>query len=347
LANAASFSLEAARATARDWLALLAQGFDPRIELEEQKRKAAAAHGLTFDTVANAYIADRLRGKRQGERSAREIRSILVARWSARPIGAITRGDVISLIDDLKARARRNVGERSSGAFARIVFSHCRALFSWAALRYDLERSPCDRLKPSALGLVARPRARVLNDAEIKAAWAAAETMGYPFGCFIQMLLMTGARRSEVSAATWDEFDLAAKVWTIPASRHKAGSEHRVPLTDAMLELLGELPRYRSGDYLFSTTFGKTSIAGFSKYTAKLMRLVRSELGAMPSFALHDLRRSFRTKLSEIGISERVAELAIGHAPRNPLIRVALLPPLTLAGLPSRCSSCRNAPTRT
>jgi integrase len=88
-----------------------------------------------------------------------------------------------------------------------------------------------------------------------------------------------------------------------------------------MLELLGELPRYRSGDHLFTTTFGKTSIAGFSKYTARLLRLMRLELGDMANLSLHDLRRTTRTRLSELRIPEHVAEQAIGHAKRG-LLRI-------------------------
>ena len=74
--------------------------------------------------------------------------------------------------------------------------------------------------------------------------------MGYPFGSLLRLLLLSGARKSEASDATWSEFNFDAKVWVIPASRFKSNSEHRMPLTDDMLELLGELPRFRSGDHL-------------------------------------------------------------------------------------------------
>jgi hypothetical protein len=127
---------------------------------------------------------------------------------------------------------------------------------------------------------------------------------------------------------------LLADVLAKSTSQHELGSsrasvpnaidcEHRVPLTDDLLKLLAELPRFRSGDHVFTTTFGKTSIAGFSKYTARLHRAMRAELGPdLPSFTLHDLRRTFRTRLSEVGVAERVAELCIAHAPRNALVRI-------------------------
>ena len=75
--------------------------------------------------------------------------------------------------------------------------------------------------------------------------------MGYPYGPLYRLLLLTGLRLSEVSEASWDEFDFDERVWTIPAARmKKTGSEakpHMVPLTDAMLEVIETLPRFRGG----------------------------------------------------------------------------------------------------
>lgn len=318
IAECGTTTLAEARDTAREWLALLAAGRDPQLELDERKRRVVAEQGLRFDAVADLYIADRLRDRRQGARSAREIRTELVARWGSRPLTAITKGDVIQLVDDLKARARRNVGARSTGGYARIIFNHARMIFQFAALRHDLERLPTDRLKPAQLGLIFKPRSRVLSDDEIRALWAASEQMGYPFGDFIKVLLLTGARRGEIAGARWDEIDLEAKTWTIPAGRAKSGNPHVVPITADLAALLATLPRFKSGDHLFSTSCGRTSISGFSRYTARLLR----EMGNPPPFSLHDLRRTYRSRLSELGISERVAEMAISHGPRNGLLRV-------------------------
>jgi integrase len=322
LGEVGAMTLDQARATGRDWLALLAQGRDPQQEQALLRRAAQCEAALTFAVVADAYIADRLRGKRQGERSAKEIRAELVSRWGGRPLATITRGDVIQLVDDLKARAQRNAGERATGAFSRIVFAHCRALFGWAALRYDLEHSPCDRLRPKDLGLVAKPRQRVLNDVEIRTAWAATAEMSYPFGALVRALLMTGCRRGEIAGGRWAEIDLATRTWTIPAQRAKADSPHIIPLTDDLLALLASLPRYQSGDFIFTTTFGRRPIAGFSKAATKLHRIMRAELGDdMASFSLHDLRRTMRTRLSELRVPEHVAEACIAHS-RTGIARV-------------------------
>src|SRR5260370_11186719 len=65
----------------------------------------------------------------------------------------------------------------------------------------------------------------------------------------LEFTILTAARSGEVLGATWDEIDLSAKIWTVPGSRMKAGKEHRVPLSDRAIEVLGALPR--EGDYLF------------------------------------------------------------------------------------------------
>jgi integrase len=323
LGEVGAMSVEQARTQARDWLALLAQGRDPKAELNERKRQAVADSARTFSIVADAYIADRLRGQRQGARSAREIRAELVARWGSRPLASIGRGDIVRLVDDLRERARRSVGGRMSGAHARCIFGHARALFHWACLRHDLPMSPCDRLRPQALGIAPRVRQRVLNDREIAALWRATGEMGQPFGPFIRLLLLTGCRRGEVAGARWSEFDLAACAWSIPRARAKSDAEHVLPLSDDVLALLAALPRPRSGDFVFSSSFGRKPIGGFSKRTTRLHRMMRAKLGeAMPSFCLHDLRRTMRSRLSECGIAERVAEAAIGHGLRNPLVRI-------------------------
>jgi integrase len=322
LGEAGAMSVNQARTEARQWLTLLAQGVDPQLELRERKRQAGAEQGLTFAAVAEAYINDRMRGKRQGARGAKEIRSELVARWAERTLGSISRGDIIQVVDELRARAERTVGARASGAHARTIFAHCHSLFDWAALRHNLPSSPCDRLRPKNLGLVSRPRRRVLNDGEIRALWRACDTLGAPFGVLAKTLLCTGARRNEIANGRFAEIDADTKLWTIPASRFKSDCEHCIPLTHDLLELLGSLPRYQSSDHIFSTTYGRRLFSGFSKATARLHRLMRAELGeAMPAFCLHDLRRTMRTRLSELRIPEHVAEQAIGHAKRG-LLRI-------------------------
>jgi integrase len=156
------------------------------------------------------------------------------------------------------------------------------------------------------------PRTRVLDDGELRALWSASGRIGYPFGPLVRLLMLTGQRKSEVSDARWREFE--GKLWTIPVARMKAKASHVVPLTDDALAVLQDLPRFTREDYLFSTTRGATAIDGFSKAKARFDSVVSAELGrTVTPYVLHDIRRTVRTRLSALPISDKVAELVIGH----------------------------------
>ena len=57
----------------------------------------------------------------------------------------------------------------------------------------------------------------------------------------LEFLILTATRTGETLGATWDEVDIAARLWTIPAARMKAGKDHRVPLSDAALAVLKQM----------------------------------------------------------------------------------------------------------
>jgi integrase len=107
-------------------------------------------------------------------------------------------------------------------------------------------------------------------------------------------------RRSEVAEARWREFDLTAKLWSIPPERMKANAAHVVPLTALVVAVLERLPRFDSGDYLFTSTQGRKPITGFNRAKRALDAKMLAELGELPPFVLHDIRRSVRTGLSAL-----------------------------------------------
>ena len=187
--------------------------------------------------------------------------------------------------------------DRDAPYQARNLLGHARALFNWAieAGDYGIEVSPCDRIRPKHLIGERVPRDRVLTDAEIRAVWNSAERMGYPFGSIIQLLMLTGVRKSEASGARWREMDMLGKVWTVPAERFKSKSTHLVPLTKDAISLLRALPLFNKGDHLFSTSFGQRPVTAFAKAKLRLDRLMEEDLGHKPEpFRLHDIRRTVR-----------------------------------------------------
>ena len=126
-----------------------------------------------------------------------------------------------------------------------------------------------------------------------------------------ELLVLTAARSGEVRLATWDEMDLDAGVWTIPAARMKAKWDHRVPLSGRALAILHDARRRSDGTGLvFRSPRGKP----LSDMT--LSKLIK-ELGiaAVP----HGFRSSFRDWAAEYTNTPReVVEAALAHTVRNP-----------------------------
>ena len=301
-------TLQEARDKARAWRSQLKKKIDPRAEEEKQRLAEQRKQENSFASVCEEFIKRHVKKTRKADVVERELRREFVARWGARPITDITQHDVVAVIDETV--------DRGAPYQAHNLLGHVRTLFNWAIARgvYGLDKSPCDRMRPAAVIGKKQARQRVLIDKEMRAFWRASKGIGYPYGALFQMLLLTGQRKSEIAEARWSEFDLQKKLWVIPPERMKADAAHIVPLSDDVLAILKALPRFKSGDCLFSTTFGKKPVNGFSKAKDRLDELIEKDLGKAAAFVLHDLRRTFRTGLSAIpGISDLVRELVIGH----------------------------------
>jgi integrase len=302
-----ALTLEQARARARDWLELIRKGIDPATEEERIRMAEERKRANTFAAVAEDFIADKLPGERKGREVERDIRREFMPVWGCRPIAEITRHDVRAAIKSVK--------DRGAPYQAHNLLGTARRLFAWAIDQhvYGLEASPCDRLRPNAIIGKKAMRTRVLTEPEWRAFGRATAVMPYPYGPLFRVLAFTGQRKSEVAEARWREFDLDKKLWTIPAERMKADAPHVVPLTGPVVAILESLPRFDKGSHLFSTTQGVKPVNGFSKAKAILDREMLAELGELPPFIIHDIRRSMRTGLSALPIADLVRELVIAH----------------------------------
>jgi integrase len=116
----------------------------------------------------------------------------------------------------------------------------------------------------------------------------------------LEFLILTTARSGEVLGATWHEIDLAAKTWTIPAKRMKAGKAHKVPLCDRAVAILSAFPR---GDGLVFPLIDSGNTM------RKLLREMR------PDVTVHGFRSSFRDWAAErTNYPNIVVEAALAHA---------------------------------
>lgn len=324
-------SLEQAREKARAWRVMVRQSVDPKAVEEGARRAQERRRANSFKSVADDFFRLQVIGpdpdkplERKGPETKRDIENEFVKRWSTRPITEITWDDVREVLDAAVARGAKYQ--------AHNLLGHIRRLFNWAIARgaYGLETSPCDRKKPKVVIGKKLFRKRVLNNAELRAFWKATAAVGYPYGPLYRLLAFTIQRKSQVADARWSEFDFKQQLWTIPAERMKGDEEeaaaHVVPLTADVIAILEALPEFKKGEHLFSTTFGETSVNGFSKAKTRIDALMLAELRKeaaerdedpaavqLEPWVNHDLRRTGRTGLSALPVPDLVRELIIAH----------------------------------
>jgi integrase len=283
--------LTRARDLAREAINDVAKGNDPRAK---KKRPAAVPH--TFAAVAKDFVEKWAKPRnRTWEETERKLERYVTPTWGTRCLAEITRADVVQLLD--------TIATDNGPIMANRVLATVKRLFSWSLDRGLIDTHPVARLAPPGAEMA---RSRVLTDNELRALWTASDT--YPWGTAMRLLMLTGARRGEVSAMARTEYDLDERLWVVPAERVKTKRPHAVPLVPAAVTLLRDCPEFDGCPYVF-TTGGRTHIHDWSGATTTL-----TKAAGFNGWTPHDVRRTVRTNLSKLGVSADVAERVLGHA---------------------------------
>lgn len=127
----------------------------------------------------------------------------------------------------------------------------------------------------------------------------------------LEFAILTAARSGEVLGATWAEIDFKAAVWTVPATRMKAGREHRVPLSDAAVSVLREAEPHRRGDDP-ETAFVFPGLRPMRPLSTMAMEMLLRRQKQV--FTVHGFRSSFRDwAAEETSFPREIAEAALAH----------------------------------
>ena len=173
--------------------------------------------------------------------------------------------------------------------------------FRWSLSQQLTEFNPAQNIAKPAKE---RSRDRVLNDTEIKKIWQACDTMGWPFGPLIQILLITGARRNEAASMRWIQIE--GSKWTIPSELTKSGRLHEIPFPRLGLHVLSTCQK--TDDLLFSTT-GITPFSGFTKAKRRL-----DDMSGTSEWRIHDLRRTVASGMARLEVAPHVVERILNHS---------------------------------
>jgi integrase len=279
-------TLEEARHRGREWLKLVATGIDPAMRETEQR-------GQTLNAISADYFARKAKDLRSRQRHEATLVRLVYPTLGTRPIDAITRSDIVRLLD--------RVEDDNGPMMANLVLEILGRVMAWHATRSDTFRSPIVRGMKRGR---ANARSRILTDDELRAIWRAANGGGV-FGAFVKVLLLTAARRNEAVYARRSE--ISGSEWLIPASRYKTKIDHLIPLSGAAL---AQLPS-GAGDFIFSAN-GKQAIGWLTGRKAAL-----DEASGVTGWTIHDLRRTARSLMSRAGVPSDHAERALGHVIRG------------------------------
>jgi len=314
LGSLRDFSLKESRERARQQRQLLADGIDP---LEQKKaaraeQAVAAAKTVTFAESTQRYFDSHEKQWRNAKHRAQFLSTLKTYAYpviGALPVAEIDVGLVLKVLEPIWP-TKTETASRVRGRIESVL--------DWATVRqYRKGDNPARWKGHLSEVLPARGKvAEVEHHAALpyqqmpqfmtqlaKREGVAAQALAF--------LILTAARTGEVIGAQWSEIDLAAKLWTVPAGRMKAGKEHRVPLSDRAIKLLSGLYREAANGHVF---IGPRAGAGLSNMAmTTLMR--RMGHGAV---TVHGFRSSFDDWAHETTRHpNHVIEMALAHTIKN------------------------------
>jgi integrase len=191
---------------------------------------------------------------------------------------------------------------------ANHAFKEARTFFRWATKpprRYILI-SP---LQGMEMPVKEKKRRRILADPELLSVWRAAEGQGYPHGTIVQLLILTGQRRGEIGALQWGWINQRDRLITLPDWLTKNNVEHVFPYGDMVALILDTIPRRNSTQMLFPARgYDDKPFSGWSKSKAHL-----ETLPPIRSWTLHDLRRTYSTRMGQLNVPQRVNDRLLNH----------------------------------
>lgn len=258
-----------------------------------------APASITYEELVESYFEKHLRPNTRTSDSIRAgLRRPLMHPFFQRDAASITKREIIGLCDGLMADGK------PQAAVHHLRF--LKMLFNWAVGRDLIPASPCQGLKPPARVV---ERDRILSDNEIAAIWQATFELPTPYGDMYRMFFLTGQRRTEVSTMHFGE--ICGDVWTIPREKVKKDRPHTVPLTKSAQRILSKLapmPRFTDEGFVFSTDGGGTASSSFAQRKRQL-----DQLSDTSGWTIHDIRRTVRSKLAELGVPREVARKVLNH----------------------------------
>ena len=318
-----SWSIDKAQTEARRLKVLTDQGIDPREQMADSKAKAKAKRlkGTKGLIIWNEYIAERkhqwgerhladhidmsrkggqkiTRGLKKGQPSTKQ-KGILLDLLGL-PINEITKDRVLPWLKrEVKTRPAR----------ARLALSALRAFLTWCSdqpnYRALVDATACDRLTKELPPKQAKDDC--LQKEQLNIWFGSVKKIGNPvISAYLQILLLTGARRNELATMKWEDVDTQ---WHTAMIRDKVEGNRKIPLTPYVELLINNLPR--KNEFVFSSLTAKS---GRLTEPRKAHQAIIESAG-IPNLSIHGLRRSFGTLAEWVECPAGISAQIMGHKP--------------------------------
>ena len=305
LGNYPAMTVAQAHAACADAMRERELGRDPGAAVVEAR--AAERKAPTFAELADRFMAEYARPNKAPKSVANDTRTLahdVLPRFGTHKAEAIDRRDVRALL--------KGIADRGAPIQANRTLALVRKIYNWGIGEDLVVANPCIGVK--APGKETQ-RDRVLSEAELQAFLAVLPTatgMAAESKLALQFQVLTGQRCGEVLGVRWDEIDLAAGWWTIPATKAKNGKSHRVPLS---AQALAVLTRARALNPDRQTVFPSPNGDKPMVETAVGRALYRNlSQFAVPAFTPHDLRRTAASQMTGLGTPRLVVSKILNHA---------------------------------
>ncbi len=312
LGSVSNITLEQAREKAATLRKQIATGIEPLIEKQrlESERKVAIAKSMTFKQCADAYIKAHQAGwknKKHIQQWQNTLTQYAYPVFGELDVKAIDTGLITKCLEPIWLTKNETAGR---------VRGRIESVLDWATARKYREGDNPARWRGHLDKLLAKPSK--IQKTEHHKALPYGEINGFINSLRLQdgiaakcleFTILTAARTGESIGATWDELDLSAKTWTIPAVRMKAEREHKVPLNPQAIKILTDMAAIRTNDYVFPSN--KKGLSNMAMLTL-LRRMDRADI------TVHGFRSTFRDWAAEsTAYSGEVVEMALAHAIKN------------------------------
>jgi len=307
LGSADAVALADARDRADEARRCVARGKNP---IEQRKEAAKAAAGKpTFGQVADELIESKESGWRNA-RHRQQWRNTLetyAAPLREKPVDTVGTADILAVLKPIW-QSKAETASRLRGRIEAVLdAARAKGHIPENTANPARWRGHLDKLLPRP-GKLNRGHHPAMPFAEVPGFLKRLRERQGVAAWLLEFIILTAARTGEARGARWSEFDLKAKVWTVPASRMKGNRQHRVPLCDRAIEIVEDLAKVKVSDLVFPGNKPCKPLS--NKAPDMLLRRMKSD-----EFTTHGFRSSFRDWAGECtSFPREVAEAALAHA---------------------------------